>query len=151
MIKNEKQYNISKKKLLEVAEKIDGINGVSKNIDSKRALIVMSLQELKNGLEDEIAAYEALRFGKLATLKERSISELPNFITEYKIANNLTNKEFSMQLGLKEQQLQRYESEGFKSVSFQKLVKFINIINLDLKIKASRLKRDTIRKSTLQP
>ena len=44
-------------------------------------------------------------------------------------------KEFAKLLGLKEQQLQRYEAEGFKTVSFQNLMKFINIINLDLKVK----------------
>ncbi|HXL54683.1 MAG TPA: hypothetical protein VN958_00410, partial [Chitinophagaceae bacterium] len=48
---------------------------------------------------------------------------------------NLTHEEFAKMHGLKEQQLQRYESEGFKTVSFQNLMKFINLINLDLKVK----------------
>ena len=69
-------------------------------------------------------------------------------ITEYKIANHLTNKEFAKILGLKEQQLQRYEAESFKTVSFQNLVKFLNIIELDLKIKEAVIKPARRNKAT---
>ncbi|MEP6514261.1 MAG: hypothetical protein ABJA79_10345 [Parafilimonas sp.] len=140
MIKNEKQYKISKKRLAEVVEKI---NKIKSNTEAslKQQLVLASIESFKTDLEKEIKDYDVLKLGKSTTLKERSISELPRMIIEYKILNNLTHREFSQLLGLKEQQLQRYESENFKTVSFQNLIKFINRIDLDLKV------RGTITKS----
>lgn len=150
MIKNEKQYKISKKLLSELDEKIynaqKGVNG-----DEKKQVIVNSLARLKSQVANELTEYETLKNGKTSKLKERNLSQLPSLITEYKIANNLTQKDLSQQLGLKEQQLQRYEAEGFKTVSFQNLVKFLDLMKLELTIKATPLKKRTAKKSTLQP
>ncbi len=150
MIKNEKQYKISKKLLTELDEKIanaqQGVNG-----DEKKQVIVNSLARFRDQVEDEIKTYETLKSPNTTKLKERSLTDLPILITEFKIANNLTHKEFSKTLGLKEQQLQRYEAEGFKTVSFQNLVKFLDLMKLDLTIKETSLKRRSAKKSTLQP
>lgn len=150
MIKNEKQYKISKKLLSELDEKIynaqKGVKG-----DEKKQVIVNSLARLKKQVAEELLNYETLKNGKTSKLKERNISQLPTLITEYKIANNLTQKDLSKKLGLKEQQLQRYEAEGFKTVSFQNLVKFLDLMKLNLTIKATPLKKRTAKKSTLQP
>jgi len=151
MIKNEKQYKISNKRLAEVTAKIDKITSATEVNDLKKEMLLASLENIKEEVQKEVNDYSSLKSGKSTKLKERNISELPNLIIEYKIANNLTHKEFSQRLGLKEQQLQRYESEGFKSVSFQNLVKFINIMNLNLKIKETSIKRRKAKKSTLQP
>jgi DNA-binding Xre family transcriptional regulator len=150
MIKNEKQYKISKKLLSELDEKIynaqKGVDG-----DEKKQVIVNSLSRLKSQVANELIQYEILKNGKADKLKERNLSQLPSLITEYKIANNLTQKDLSQKLGLKEQQLQRYEAEGFKTVSFQNLVKFLDLMKLELTIKATPLKKRKAKKSTLQP
>ena len=44
-------------------------------------------------------------------------------------------------LGIKEQQLQRYESESFKGVTFRNLLKFLDLIGLEIKIKEARMTR----------
>ena len=151
MIRNEKQYKISRKRLADITAKLERLLPGEGEKELQNEMMRASLKNFKEDIEKEIEEYDALKNGKQPRLKERSISELPNLIIEYKIANNLTHKEFSKTLGLKEEQLQRYESEGFKSVSFQNLIKFINIIDLDLKIKAPTLKRRKAKKSTLQP
>ncbi|MEP6514350.1 MAG: hypothetical protein ABJA79_10795 [Parafilimonas sp.] len=106
----------------------------------KLKILTAPLEGIKKEMEKEIAEYEKLKANKSIILKERSLAEVPNIIIEYKIAHNLTHKEFSGLLGIKEQQLQRSESEGFKTVSFQNLMKFINLINLDLKVKETVIK-----------
>ncbi|HEX5151747.1 MAG TPA: helix-turn-helix domain-containing protein [Parafilimonas sp.] len=147
MIKNEKQYKISKKLLGEVIEKI-GNTKTEKDYNIKRKLVAESLEDFKEDIENEIREYEKLKSGKSAVLKERSLSSLPDIIVEYKIANHLTHKEFAKILGLKEQQLQRYEAESFKTVSFQNLMKFLDLINLDLKIKETVIKPIRRNKTT---
>jgi len=139
MIKNEKQYKVSKKTLAEVIEKIIKVKA-EPNQNIKHKIFLDSIEDFKKDIEKEIRDYEKLKMSKSAILKERSLSELPSIIIEYKIAHHLTHKEFAKILGLKEQQLQRYEAEGFKTVSFQNLIKFINLINLELKIKETVIK-----------
>jgi HTH-type transcriptional regulator/antitoxin HigA len=115
----------------------------------KHKLVIESLEDFKEDIEKEIADYEKLKSGKSTVLKERSLDALPDIIVEYKIANHLTHKEFAKILGLKEQQLQRYEAESFKTVSFQNLMKFLNLINLDLKIKEAVIKPTRRNKTTV--
>jgi HTH-type transcriptional regulator/antitoxin HigA len=141
MIKNEKQYKVSKKTLNGVIEKINKIKAGPQQT-TKQKILLESVEDFKADIQKEIREYEKLKTSKSTILKERSIRDLPSMIIEYKIANHLTHKEFAKLLELKEQQLQRYEAESFKTVSFQNLIKFLNRIQLDLKIKKSIIKTD---------
>ncbi|MEP7318462.1 MAG: hypothetical protein ABI921_06965 [Panacibacter sp.] len=140
MIKNEKQYKISRKRLNDIVEKIDDLKNKAKDNTLKSQMMQASLENFKKDIEAEINEYETLKNGKSATLKERSIADLPSMIIEYKIAHHLTHKEFSTLLGIKEQQLQRYEAESFQKVSFQNLIKFISFLDMDLKVKETVIK-----------
>jgi DNA-binding Xre family transcriptional regulator len=95
----------------------------------------------KEEIEQEILFYETLKNDKEGILKERLFSELPTLLTEYKIKSGLTQKEFAEQLGLKEQQLQRYEADNFKSVTFKNLLRFLDAIGLEIMIKETRMTR----------
>lgn len=134
MIKNEKQYRISRNKLLELNDKLTVLESNTKRSLSQN-MVLTSMQNIKDELKAEIKAYEKLKTTKQIQLKEASIEQLPQLLTEYKIVNHLSNKEFSIQLELKEQQLQRYEATGFKTVSFDRLISFLEKINLKVKIK----------------
>lgn len=134
MIKNEKQYRISRNKLLELNDKLTVLESNTKRSLSQN-MVLTSMQNIKDELKAEIKAYEKLKNTKQIQLKEASIEQLPQLLTEYKIVNHLSNKEFSIQLELKEQQLQRYEATGFKTVSFDRLISFLEKINLKVKIK----------------
>jgi HTH-type transcriptional regulator / antitoxin HipB len=147
MIKNEKQYRVSKKTLNDVIEKINKTK-TEHDQNIKHKIFLDSIQGFKEDIEKEIHDYEKLKSNKQTILKERSLSDLPTIIIQYKIANHLTHKEFAKILGLKEQQLQRYEAESFKTVSFQNLIKFLNLIDLDLKIKESVIKPTRRHKAT---
>lgn len=62
-------------------------------------------------------------------------------LTEYKIKSGLTQKEFAAQLGIKEQQLQRYEADNFRSVTFKNLLRFLDAVGLEVTIKETRITR----------
>lgn len=149
MIKNEKQYKISKRKVIELTEAIDGINNNPKKDPLRKELLTCSLIMAKEELEQEILLYETLKKDKQGILKERLFSELPSLLTEYKIKSGLTQKEFAEQLGIKEQQLQRYEADNFKSVTFKNLLRFLDAIGLEIMIKETRITR-TNKKSSRQ-
>ena len=143
MIKNEKQYKITRKKLLGIYDEIKQIQGNREHLPAKERLILVSLLTLQEQMENEIAEYDLLKANKANILKSRSISELPSLITEYKIASGLTQKEFSKKIGMKEQQLQRYEAENFQGISFKNLIKILLAMGLDITITNTRVRETT--------
>jgi DNA-binding Xre family transcriptional regulator len=132
MIKNEKQYKITKKKLAVLHQKIAEMNSEGDRLSLTRQLVLNSLLDMSGDMEIEIAEYDLLKKNKTKILKSRSLYELPSLITEYKIASGLTQKEFSKKIGMKEQQFQRYEAENFQGISFKNLLKILQAIGLDV-------------------
>jgi DNA-binding Xre family transcriptional regulator len=141
MIINEKQYKISKRKVSELAEAIERIENNPKKNPLRKELLTGSLIMAKEEIEQDILLYETLKNDEEGILKERLFSELPTLLIEYKIKSGLTQKEFAEELGIKEQQLQRYEADNFKSVTFKNLLRFLDAIGLEIMIKETRMTR----------
>jgi HTH-type transcriptional regulator/antitoxin HigA len=141
MIKNEKQYKIIRKKLLTLQEEITHLQTPVHSLAPAKQLILSSMIDMKTLLEEDIAAYEKLISHNIGILTSRNIADLPNLIIEYKIASGMTQKEFSEKIGMKEQQLQRYEAEGFSSISFKNLLRIIKAIGLDITIQDTPIQK----------
>lgn len=141
MIKNEKQYKISKKLLSEINENIANLKKDTTQHPLKIKLLLASALNIQKEVEQDILLYETLKTTKGVLLKERLFSDLPSILIEYKIKSGLTQKEFAAQLGIKEQQLQRYEADNFKSVTFKNLLRFLEAIGLEIMIKETRMTR----------
>ncbi|MBL8194203.1 MAG: helix-turn-helix domain-containing protein, partial [Blastocatellia bacterium] len=80
-------------------------------------------------LEEQIKEYQELKTGK-TKLEIKSLEDLPNLLIKARIAAGLTQKDLATRLGLKEQQIQRYEATEFASMNFSKLIQIIKIIGL---------------------
>lgn len=137
MIKNEKQYNITRKKLHEFEEGISRLKNGREQLPPKEEMLLVSMLVMQKQLQDEIAQYELVKSLTSAVLAERSIDDLPILLIEYKIQSGMTQKEFSQKVGMKEQQLQRYEAENFNSISFRNLLKIIHAIGLEVTVKGT--------------
>ena len=135
MIGNEKQYKISKKRLAEVQLKISEVSADATNGALRNKLLLASLNNQLTGLQKEIRQYELLKRRKKVAAKARPLDQLPQLITEYKIASGLTQKELSQKLGMKEQQLQRYEANRFKGISFDNLLQLVSAMDVQLEIR----------------
>ena len=139
MIKNDKQYKITKKKLKELELKLQPY--LSKAVPGKNELIISSLVRQKNHFVAEIKAYEKIKNKSLCIFKIRTLDLLPHILIEYKISKGLSQKEFAKILGIKEQQLQRYESDDFRSVSFSKLLTFLALAGLRVEVKGNKTEK----------
>jgi HTH-type transcriptional regulator/antitoxin HigA len=137
MIKNEKQYKIAKKKLRVIYNDIDRLLSGREHLPAKDELILVSLRLFQEQLENEIDAYDLLKELNSPILRERSIDELPELLIEFKILSGLTQKGFSQKIGMKEQQLQRYEAENFNSISFKNLLKILHAAGLEVTVKGA--------------
>jgi len=153
MIKNEKQYKVTKKKLAILHQKIAEMKSEGDRLSLTRQLVLNSLLDMSTDMENEIAEYDLLKKKKTKILKSRSLYELPSLITEYKIASGLTQKEFSKKIGMKEQQFQRYEAENFQGISFKNLLKILQAIGLDVIIMDTPIrkisKKESLSKKTI--
>jgi len=129
MIKNEKQYNISKKKLAELREVIAKEKPLAAKSLEKESYVA-SLSNIENVLEEEVAQYEKIKNKGISFRKKINIAQLPDILIEYKISKKLSQKDFSAILGIKEQQLQRYEAEHYASLSFKRLLSFFEKTDL---------------------
>ncbi len=134
MIKNEKQYNTSKKKLTELTELIS-IEKPLSTTSLQKELYYVSLINIQKQLQSEIKIYLKKKRIGISLNKEISVSRLPQVLIDYKISKKLSQKDFSSILGIKEQQLQRYEMDKYASVSFKRLISFVE--KTDLKIMIS--------------
>jgi DNA-binding XRE family transcriptional regulator len=138
MIKNEKQYKISKNRLAEM----DEIIRKKKNSilpGSKEEGAINSLLLIRNDIKIQIRQYEQLKNKAVSLKKQVSLIQLPQILIEHKISRGLTQKEFSKILGIKEQQLQRYEADNYNSVSFGRLLEYIEKAKIKIKLAVEKL------------
>jgi len=153
MIKNEKQYKITKKKLEGLHQKMVKMKSEGEILSLTRQLVFNSLLDMSTDMENEIAEYHRLKENKTKILRSRNLYELPSLIIEYKIASGLTQKEFSKRIGMKEQQFQRYEAENFQGISFKNLLKILQAIGLNVIISDTPIrkisKKESIGKKTI--
>jgi ribosome-binding protein aMBF1 (putative translation factor) len=91
---------------------------------------------LKSQLADlgaELTEYERLRSGKLRKLKKSTFQELPTELIRARIARGLTQKDLARKLGLKEQQIQRYEETDYASASLHRVYEVIKALDLEVR------------------
>ncbi|UYO41003.1 XRE family transcriptional regulator [Rhodopseudomonas palustris] len=134
MIKNERQYKLTRsqaqkfetalKNFSELALLRDGFNPIL--IKAQRDALESQLKSLNA----EISTYEALKHGRIRTLSTSDISELGKKFIEARIAQNLTQKELAIRLGMKEQQVQRYEKEHYASASLERVVEIADALGI---------------------
>jgi DNA-binding XRE family transcriptional regulator len=134
MIRNERQYKITKaqiKKFKEALEKFE------KQKSKAHPMLVRAQKDAMKSelavLEGQVKDYEKLRSGRYKVLKDSSFDDLPIELIRARIALGYTQKQLGELVGLKEQQIQRYEETEYTSASFSRLREIINALGLDVK------------------
>lgn len=125
MITNERQYRITKRQLSKLKKALSEFNilEVTERLDSK-ILAVSEMNALKSEeviLKNQLKEYELLRSGEITQLKASNLGELPSILIRARIAQGLTQREFAELVGLKEQQIQRYESDEYATANLRRL------------------------------
>ena len=68
-----------------------------------------------------MAEYDALRGGQVGVLEADSLRGIPDALIRARIAAGLTQKALAVRLGLKEQQVQRYEATRYASANLSRI------------------------------
>jgi DNA-binding XRE family transcriptional regulator len=84
-------------------------------------LICEGIEGQLETLREQVQEYEALRNGQITFLEADSLDQLPDILIRARIAARLTQKALAARLGLKEQQVQRYEATRYASASLERV------------------------------
>ena len=123
MIKNERQYRITKAQASQFADAL-------RNLQERPAehlhpmLRRAQLEAIRSqhaDLEAEIRDYESLQRQRPAVIEARSLEELPGALIRARIALGLSQKDLASKMGIKEQQLQRYEATEYAAASLTRI------------------------------
>lgn len=134
MIQNEHQYKVTQgevKKLQQAVEKL--LEQAEAMLPVQVAAIKNSFQHQIDRMQAELREYDGLKAGKVE-ITMGAIEDLPKVLIQKRISLGMTQKELAEKLGIKEQMVQRYESTGYESISYQRLVEIWNALEASIPI-----------------
>ena len=121
MIKNERQYKITKSQIAKFEAALDELNARGGVRSRLRKLEEDALRSQLDELRNEVAQFEQLRTGGPKPIHIESLDDLPRALVTARIVAGLSQKELAERLDLKEQQIQRYEATDYGSASLTRL------------------------------
>lgn len=136
MITNERQYRITRSEADRFRKAISELTEVAPRADVHPRLLQAEREAIESQLADlqaELAEYDRLKSADLSVISINSFDELASGLIQARIASGLSQKALADRLGLKEQQIQRYESERYASASYQRLREIANALGVRIK------------------
>ena len=131
MIKNERQYRLTKAQAKRFSQTLQGIG----KGDEVHLLIVKAQREALSSqiadLEEELREYESLKAGLFQLDQLKAVAELPTLLIKARIAQGLSQKELAERLGLKEQQIQRYEATDYASARLARIKEVVGALGVE--------------------
>lgn len=134
MIRNERQYRITKAQadkfesaLLDLQKQKESLH--PKLYRAQEQAIQGQFEELLMQLEE----YDAIKEGGRTVLELSSFDDISIALIQGRIASGLTQKELAERLGLKEQQVQRYESTDYASASLTTIGNIIKALDISVR------------------
>ena len=132
MIKNERQYKITKSQIAKFEAALDELSTRDGANTRLRKLEADALRSQLDELRDEVTQFEQLRRGGPTPIQIDSLDELPRALVQARIAGGLSQKELAERLGLKEQQIQRYEATDYGSASLTRLKEIAQALGVNI-------------------
>lgn len=132
MIKNERQFKVTRAQLDRFREALEDIEAQPEVDPLRRRLELDTARSQVDELQHELDEYTGLRDGTVAVGTPHDLAELPRYLIRQRIAAGLTQRDLGERLGLKEQQIQRYEADDWGAASLRRLVEVADAVGLRL-------------------
>jgi len=134
MIKNERQYRITKAQAERFAQALSAVaaDGRQHLHPALRKAEVEALRSQLADLKKELAEYDALSSGRRRVVPLDSNEALPKTLIQARIAAGLTQEELAQKLGLRPQQIQRYEATSYQSASLERINQIVRALGVKL-------------------
>ena len=131
MIRNDKEYKHSKEQLSELEAELKKLSSSvrrSAERDEVNSAVIDALRMQIEDLEREISVYEDLKEGRLLSLGAEDLDSLGELLTKARIARRLTQAGLGEILGMTQQQVQRYERDGWQKISLWRLAEAAGVL-----------------------
>jgi HTH-type transcriptional regulator / antitoxin HipB len=99
----------------------------------RHQLYLDALNSQVDSLKEEIEEYELLKSGTVEKLNFDSLEQLPDALIKARIVRGLTQGQLATSLGLKEQQIQQYESTRYANASLSRIMAVHSALNIRIK------------------
>ena len=135
MIKNERQYKITRAQAARFSNALESLWQRADTKDSLHPLIVKAQEDaLRSQLADldaELREYESLKAGEFQMDSLKVVADLPSILIKARIAQGMSQKDLAERIGLKEQQIQRYEATDYASANLARIKEVVRAFGLE--------------------
>jgi HTH-type transcriptional regulator/antitoxin HigA len=122
MIYSDKQYGASSAQLSRLQEALaTAKERASDQPWLKQAEIDALISQIAD-VESELAEYDLLKSGQVSFSKTYALEELPRVLVQARIASGMSQTDLAEKLGMKPQQVQRYEATDYMGASLGRLI-----------------------------
>jgi ribosome-binding protein aMBF1 (putative translation factor) len=122
MITNHRQYRITQGWVRKFEQSLAGLDDAEAHRSPEMRQVMRAAMESQiEDLRSQLAEYDALRQGRVRVLELEGLEALPEALIKARIASGLTQHALAERLGLKEQQIQRYEATRYDGVSLSRI------------------------------
>lgn len=131
MIKNERQYRITKSQAAKFESALKALAKTDKDRTTHPRLMKAQTDAMRSQLESlhrELREYKELKKGDVAPPDLEYIAVVPRDLIRARIASGLSQKALAERLGMPEQQIQRYEAKEYESVSLGRISEVARIL-----------------------
>ena len=130
MIKNERQYRITRAQVERFERTIKELRSRSQTESNVHPLIARGQEDaVSSQLEDlkrEMREYESLKTSEFPIDELEVVSGLPLMLIKARIARGMSQRDLAERIGLKEQQIQRYEATDYASASLSRIREIVS-------------------------
>jgi len=130
MIKNDKQYQLTRKKLAEFNEALKSLennNALSSEEINLRAAFILPQVKI---FEEELLEFEKLSRGEVVQIEMSTLDELSDTLIKARIAKGWSQADLAGKLGLQAQAVQRYEATDYESADLTRLIEIFHALEL---------------------
>jgi transcriptional regulator with XRE-family HTH domain/dephospho-CoA kinase len=134
MIKNERQYRITKAQADSFSRALKKLEGTPPAVGVHPLLHKAQIDGLRGQMVDlqaELDEYESLRSGKRQAIEIESFDDLPKALIQARIAGGMTQEDLAAKVGIKHQQIQRYEATDYRSASLDRVGEIARALSIE--------------------
>jgi len=123
MITNEVQHRATRAHLQQFEEALANLEAAATAVKRTKLaqLEIDAVRSQAEDLRDELDEYDRLRSGGVSTFEASSLADLATLLVKARIARGWTQRRLAETLEVAEQQVQRYESTGYRSASLARI------------------------------
>ena len=133
MIANERQYQVTRRKLGELAELKASVERGAAGDDGFRDFQAEALESQMDDLREELAEYEHLREGNTTTIEATTLAGLADALIKARIVRGWTQADMARKLDVSEQQVQRDEANRYSGAALSRLCDIAEALGVDVR------------------